>query len=289
MEETASITLTHLELGKPAAVREDEVAREEPLEIRVEGRSVAVVMRTPGHDEELVAGFLVTEGVISKAQDVLEISQCPSVNNEYGNIVDVLLGGAIVNWDSLTRHVFSASSCGLCGKTSIESVFQKFAPLGEVSPDSCLSTATENGRVNTEYAAPRLSPELVASLPGKLRKAQEAFSKTGGLHASALFDLEGNLLVLREDVGRHNALDKVLGYALQNHMLPLSQHLLLVSGRVSFEIIQKALAGGIPIVAAISAPSSLAVDFARDSGQTLIGFLRDGRMNVYTHPQRILT
>lgn len=289
MDETASITLTHLELGKPAAVREDEVAREEPLEIRVEGRSVAVVMRTPGHDEELVAGFLVTEGVISKAQDVLEISQCPSVNNEYGNIVDVLLGGAIVNWDSLTRHVFSASSCGLCGKTSIESVFQKFAPLGAVSSDSCSSAATENGRLNTEYSAPRLSPELVASLPAKLREAQETFSKTGGLHASALFDLEGNLLVMREDVGRHNALDKVLGYALQNHMLPLNQHLLLVSGRVSFEIIQKALAGGIPIVAAISAPSSLAVDFARDSGQTLIGFLRDGRMNVYTHPQRILT
>ncbi|HEY1049466.1 MAG TPA: formate dehydrogenase accessory sulfurtransferase FdhD [Prosthecobacter sp.] len=291
MDEITSISLTHLQLGQPAEEREDVVAREEPLEIRVEGRSVAVVMRTPGHDEELVAGFLVTEGVISKPGDVLEISQCPSVNNEHGNIVDVLLGGAVVNWDSLTRHVFSASSCGLCGKTSIESVFQKFAPIGGqcsagdgqdpvAKPEPCPP--------NAEHSAPRVSPELIVSLPAKLREAQETFSKTGGLHASALFDLEGNLVVLREDVGRHNALDKVLGYALQNGMLPLREHLLLVSGRVSFEIIQKALAGGISLVAAISAPSSLAVDFARDSGQTLIGFLRGGTMNVYTHPQRLV-
>lgn len=292
MDETASISLTHLRLGKTAEQREDVVAREEPLEIRVEGRSVAVVMRTPGHDEELVAGFLVTEGVISRPEDVLEISQCPSVNNEHGNIVDVLLGGAIVNWDSLTRHVFSASSCGLCGKTSIESVFQKFAPIGgqcSVAEDqNPAAPDPANSPLKIEHAAPCVSPELIASLPAKLRVAQETFSKTGGLHASALFDLEGNLVVLREDVGRHNALDKVLGYALQNRMLPLSEHLLLVSGRVSFEIIQKALAGGIPLVAAISAPSSLAVDFARDSGQTLIGFLRGETMNVYTHPQRLL-
>jgi len=244
----------------------DVTAREEPLEIRVEGRSVAVVMRTPGHDEELAAGFLVSEGVVQRARDVLEVSQCPSTGNYKGNIVDVLLGGAVVNWDSLTRHVFSASSCGLCGKTSIESVFQQFP-------------AVKGGW--------KVSPALIASLPEKLRAAQETFSKTGGLHASGIFDLDGNLIVLREDVGRHNALDKILGYALQRDLLPLDRHILLVSGRVSFEIIQKALAAGIPLLAAISAPSSLAVEFAQAANQTLIGFLRGEAMNVYTNPQRI--
>ncbi|MBE2286646.1 MAG: formate dehydrogenase accessory sulfurtransferase FdhD [Prosthecobacter sp.] len=245
----------------------DVTATEEPLEIRVEGRSVAVVMRTPGHDEELAAGFLVSEGVVQHPRDILEVSQCPSIGNKHGNVVDVLLGGAVVNWDSLTRHVFSASSCGLCGKTSIESVFQRF-PAAE-----------------TRW---QVTPALIASLPDKLRAAQETFSKTGGLHASGLFDLDGHLVVLREDVGRHNALDKILGHAFMNGMLPLNRHILLVSGRVSFEIIQKALAGGIALVAAISAPSSLAVDFAQEAGQTLVGFLRGETMNVYTHPQRIL-
>jgi len=291
MSEFASLELTHLQLGQSAEVRQDVVAREEPLEIRVEGRSVAVVMRTPGHDEELVAGFLVTEGVVSRSRDILEISQCPSMGNTHGNIVDVLLGGAVVNWDSLTRHVFSASSCGLCGKTSIESVFQKFAPLGggQCSVTSDPSSVSEAAVLDTEHSAFQVSPELISQLPAKLRAAQETFSKTGGLHASALFDASGELMVIREDVGRHNALDKVLGYALQRNLLPLSQHLLLVSGRVSFEIIQKALAGGIPIVAAISAPSSLAVDFAQKAGQTLIGFLRGETMNVYTHPERLLS
>jgi FdhD protein len=245
----------------------DEVAREEPLEIRVEGRSVAVVMRTPGHDEELVAGFLVSEGVVKSARDILEISQCPVTTESRGNVVDVLLGGAVVNWESLTRHIFSASSCGICGKTSIESVFQRFSP------------------VSADWA---VSPELIWSLPEKLRAAQETFSKTGGLHASAIFDLEGNLLVMREDVGRHNALDKVLGHALMNGLLPLDRHILLVSGRTSFEIMQKALAGGIPLVAAISAPSSLAVEFAKESGITLIGFLRGETMNVYAGTQRVV-
>ena len=244
----------------------DVTAREEPLEIRVEGRSVAVVMRTPGHDEELAAGFLVSERVVQKPRDILEVSQCPSTGNKHGNIVDVLLGGAVVNWDSLTRHVFSASSCGLCGKTSIESVFQQFPAV---------------------KGTWQVSPSLIASLPDKLRAAQKTFSKTGGLHASGLFDLAGNLLVLREDVGRHNALDKILGHALMHGLLPLDNHILLVSGRVSFEIIQKALAGGIALVAAISAPSSLAVDFAQEANQTLVGFLRGETMNVYTHPQRV--
>jgi|UniRef100_UPI0037838525 FdhD protein len=260
------VRVRKVRVGGDSTEVSDVTAREEPLEIRVEGRSVAVVMRTPGHDEELAAGFLVSEGVVQSPRDILEVSQCPSTGNQHGNIVDVLLGGAVVNWDSLTRHVFSASSCGLCGKTSIESVFQQFPA------------------VKGDWA---VSPALIASLPDKLRAAQETFSKTGGLHASGLFDLKGNLLVLREDVGRHNALDKILGHALMNGLLPLDQHILLVSGRVSFEIIQKALAGGIALVAAISAPSSLAVDFAQEAHQTLIGFLRGETMNVYTHPQRV--
>jgi FdhD protein len=250
-----------------AEERADVVAREEPLEIRVEGRSVAVVMRTPGHDVELAAGFLVSEGVVKRPRDVLEISQCPVTADSRGNVVDVLLGGAVVDWDSLTRHVFSASSCGLCGKTSIDSVFQQFAPV------------TADWRVEAT---------LLAELPGKLRAVQETFDKTGGLHACAVFDLRGELLVMREDVGRHNALDKVLGWALLEGALPLDRHVLLLSGRVSFEMIQKALAAGIGLVAAISAPSSLAVDFAVEAGQTLVGFLRGQTMNVYAHPQRLM-
>ncbi len=271
MSESRPVTLTRLTLGQAAESRDDQVATEEPLEIRVEGRSVAVVMRTPGHDEELVAGFLITEGIVKHARDILEISQCPSTGNVHGNIVDVLLGSALVNWDHLTRHVFSASSCGLCGKASIDSIFQQFSPL----EDSALAPFKT------------IAPQLISTLPTKLREAQLTFASTGGLHASALFDREGNLIAVREDVGRHNALDKVLGYALQHHLLPLDQHILLVSGRVSFEIIQKALAARIPLVAAISAPSSLAVEFAQASGQTLIGFLRGETMNVYTHPQRL--
>jgi FdhD protein len=260
----ASITLTRLEHGA-AAQATDLVAREEPLEIRVEGRSIAVVMRTPGHDEDLAAGFLLTEGVIKKASDIFEISLCPSTS-EGGNVADVLLAGITVDWDSLTRHVFASSSCGVCGKATIESVFMNFPPVTE---------------------SMQISAAFLQSLPDKARAAQETFEQTGGLHASAIFDQAGNLLVLREDVGRHNALDKVLGYSLRHGLLPLQEHVLMVSGRVSFEIMQKALAGGIPIVAAISAPSTLAVDFAQGSGQTLVGFLRGDRMNVYAHPQRL--
>lgn len=267
MEEAraTSMTLTRLERGT-AAQALDLVAREEPLEIRVEGRNIAVVMRTPGHDEDLAAGFLLTEGVIKKPSDIFEISLCPSTS-EGGNVADVLLAGVAVNWASLTRHVFASSSCGVCGKATLDAVFLNFPAV---------TTAVE------------VSAGLLQTLPDKLRAAQETFDQTGGLHASAIFDREGNLLVLREDVGRHNALDKVLGYALRAGWLPLSEHILMVSGRVSFEIMQKALAGGIPIVAAISAPSTLAVDFALGSGQTLAGFLRGDRMNVYAHPERIV-
>lgn len=286
---TFPVTVQRITLPNSSVTTEDVTAREEPLEIRVEGRSVAVVMRTPGHDEELVAGFLVSEGVITSARDVLEISQCPSTGNKYGNVVDVLLAGsAVVNWDSLTRHVFSASSCGICGKTSIESVFQRF-PVLKARTQCSVPGAQSKDASNavSEHSDFRVSPALLASLPAKLRASQATFTQTGGLHASAIFDEHGEMLVLREDVGRHNALDKVLGWALQRRLLPFHRHILLVSGRVSFELMQKALAAGVPIVAAISAPSSLAVQFANDSGQTLVGFLRGETMNVYTHPDRV--
>lgn len=264
------VRLRRLQCGQDGSVettdREDLVAREEPLEIRVEGRSVAVVMRTPGHDEELAAGFLVSEGVVKRPADLLEVSQCPVSAGSQGNIVDVLLGGAVVNWDHLTRHVFSASSCGLCGKTSLAAVFQQFPAV---------------------TAAWSVPAERLRALPDQLRAVQATFDATGGLHACAVFDLEGRLVIAREDVGRHNALDKILGWAVREDRLPLDRHLLLLSGRVSFEMMQKALAAGLPLVAAISAPTSLAVAFAAASGQTLVGFLRGGSMNVYAGAQRV--
>lgn len=248
----------------------DRLAAEEPLEIRVEGKSVAVVMRTPGHDEELAAGFLLTESVIRSADDLFEISRCRDIADPEvaGNVLDVRLAlnhGA--DLERLTRHVFTSSSCGVCGKATIESIFQHFPPV---------------------VGGLRISPATLLALPDRLREAQETFEKTGGLHASALFDHGGQLHCLREDVGRHNALDKVIGRALLDGALPLGERILLVSGRISFELIQKALAAGIPIIAGISAPSSLAVEFARKSGQTLIGFLREKGFNVYADQGRVL-
>jgi len=243
----------------------DDLAREEPLEIRVRGRAISVTMRTPGHDAELATGFLVSEGIISSQTDVLRIEPCG--RNEDGNVLNVLLAPEVhIDFDRLTRHVFASSSCGLCGKATIESVRSNFPAI------------------ETDLS---IDPSILLSLPRKMRDAQAAFDRSGGLHAAAIFDAFGRLIVLREDVGRHNAVDKVIGYALLNGLFPLDRHILLVSGRTSFEILQKALAGRLPIVAAVSAPSSLAVEFARDSGQTLVGFLREGRMNIYAHPTRI--
>jgi FdhD protein len=244
----------------------DELAVEQPLEIRVRGRAISVTMRTPGHDEELAAGFLLTENVISTAGEVLKISICD--RNEEGNVVNVQLAPEVkVDFQSLTRHVFASSSCGLCGKATIDAVAQRFAP---VTSDAVFSA------------------RMIALLPEHMRSSQETFDRTGGLHAAAIFDHGGNLLILREDVGRHNAVDKVLGHAVLNGWLPLNRHILLVSGRSSFEIMQKSLAAGLPVVAAVSAPSSLAVEFAEQNGQTLVGFLRENRMNVYSHPRRVL-
>jgi FdhD protein len=260
-----SKSITRIKGAEKSAAAADLVAVEEPLEIRVGGRSVAVVMRTPGHDRELAAGFLVTEGLLRRRDDLLDIVRCSAAGSRNAlseeNVLDVLLApGAAVDLSRLTRHVFTSSSCGICSKASIDTVRGQFAPIARPM-------------------APRR--DVLMTLPAKLGAAQEGFAASGGLHASALFNGDGTLAFLREDVGRHNALDKVIGHAFLAEQLPLDQRLLLVSGRVSFELMQKALAAGIPCVAAISAPTTAAVEFAVASGQTLIGFLRGDRMNVY--------
>jgi FdhD protein len=225
-------------------------------------------MRTPGHDAELAAGFLVGEGIIRQRSEVVEIAHCQRGKEaELQNVLNVFLAPSVeVHFDQLTRHVFASSSCGVCGKTSIESVHQHFDP---VSPGAEVEMATISG------------------LPERLLSSQKTFARTGGLHGAAIFSLRGRLIVSREDVGRHNAVDKVIGRGFLRGELPYDNRILLVSGRASFEILQKALAARIPIVCAVSAPSSLAVEFAKASGQTLIGFLRGGSMNIYSHPERI--
>lgn len=267
MKDTARIPIRRLQQGAAARDDTDDLVVEEPLEIRVDGRSVSVTMRTPGHDDELAVGFLLSEGLIKERNDVREVA--PEWMRDDCNIVDVRLAdGVAFDFESLTRHVFASSSCGVCGKASIESVHLHFPPVESEA---------------------RVTVETLLALPERLGRGQETFRRTGGLHAAAVFDLDGELILLREDVGRHNAVDKVLGCALLNGLLPFDRHVLLVSGRASFEILQKALAGRIPIVAAISAPSSLAVQFAQESGQTLVGFVRDGRMNIYTGGERVRT
>lgn len=246
----------------------DPVAVEEPLEIRVGGRAIAITMRTPGHDRELACGFLVSEAVVRRRDEIVEIAHCLQVEEgARGNILNVFLA-PLANFDPsrLTRHVFGSSSCGMCGKATIESIQQEFPPVSD---------------------GPTLSVALLARLPMLLQAAQRTFLATGGLHAAGLFNPDGQLLVSREDVGRHNAVDKVVGWACLAGLLPLRTGILLVSGRASFEIMQKALAAGIPLVAAVSAPSSLAVDFAKANNQTLVGFLRNDRFNIYSHPERI--
>ena len=251
--------------GRVARGGADDVAHEEPLEIRVRGRAVSVTMRTPGHDDELAAGFLLTEGLVRRREELLRIEPCG--RNEHENVLNVLLAPEVyVDFEKLTRHVFASSSCGLCGKATIDAVRATFPA---VESDTTIAAAT------------------MLKLPDAMRQRQQTFDRTGGLHAAALFDAEGKLLVAREDVGRHNAVDKVVGHALLHDAMPLDRHVLVVSGRSSFEIVQKALAARVPVVAAVSAPSSLAVQFARENGQTLVGFLRQGRMNVYSHPERV--
>lgn len=245
--------------------RPDELAVEEPLEIRIDTRSVSVTMRTPGDDSELAAGFLVSEGIIRQRTDIAKIKTSP--RNKEGNVVDVFLApGVQVDLERLTRHVFMSSSCGLCGKASIDAVHQHFPPVRKKL---------------------RIERATLWRLARELQSRQETFATTGGLHAAAAFTVAGECVVMREDVGRHNAVDKVIGHGLLHGQLPLDEHILLVSGRASFEIMQKALAARIPVVAAVSAPSSLAVAFAKSSGQTLVGFLREGRMNIYAGHARV--
>lgn len=262
---SARETIWKYQDGQSPARADDELAVEEPLEIRIANRSISVTMRTPGQDDELAAGFLLTEGVIQLPGQIRKIERCGF--DRTGNVLNVTIDPAVrLDLDRLTRHVFASSSCGVCGKATIEAVHQRIEPI---QSDAAIDLKT------------------LLALPDRLRCAQPTFDRTGGLHAAGIFTLDGQLIVAREDVGRHNAVDKVIGYGYLHNLLPFNRHVLLVSGRASFEIMQKSLAGRFPIVAAVSAPSSLAVDFAAESGQTLVGFLRGARMNVYTESQRI--
>jgi FdhD protein len=268
--------------GKASVPETDAVAVEEPLEIRVDNQPITVTMRTPGHDNELAAGFLLSEALVTKPEHIAKIEPYP--RNKEKNVLNVFLAPEVeVDFKRLTRHVFVSSSCGLCGKASIESVHQHFPRI-----KAAFSLSSSGGEGQGEEAKTLISATTLYGLPEKLRHHQQTFAQTGGLHAAAIFDTSGNLIISREDIGRHNAVDKVLGYAFLSNLNPLQTHILLVSGRASFEIMQKALAARIPIVAAVSAPSSLAVEFAEESGQTLVGFLRDGRMNIYSHQNRIV-
>jgi FdhD protein len=264
--ETVSLKVLRFRAGARLRAQADKVAREEPLEVRVQGHSVVVTMRTPGQDQELAAGFLFTEGVVQQGRDLIEIAPCRQSDSPE-NILNVFLApGVEIDFERLRRHVFATSSCGLCGKASIDAVHQNFPP---VKSDIKVTSRT------------------LLQLPRRMRALQHTFSQTGGLHAAAVFNAHGKLVALREDIGRHNAVDKVVGHGLLTKALPFSSHILLVSGRASFEIIQKALAARIPVVCAISAPSSLAVEFAKESGQTLVGFLGNRTMNIYTGAERI--
>jgi len=251
----------------------DDLATEEPLEIRLASggltRSLAVTMRTPGNDFELAAGFLFSEGIVSARDDIVGISYCvdPAIDAEQRyNIVTVELSGEMPALERLERHFTINSSCGICGKASIEALRVRAQPIADRF---------------------QVSQDFIAELPDKMRSAQRIFASTGGLHASALFDKAGNLVALREDVGRHNALDKIVGWALLNDRLPLGESVLLVSGRASYELLQKSITAGIPIVCAISAPSSLAVETASAFNVTLCGFVRGDKCNVYSAPERI--
>jgi FdhD protein len=249
----------------------DAVAVEEPLEVRVNGAAFAVVMRTPGHDVALAAGFLLAEDVVRATDEIASIEQCDDVETEArGNVLNVTVVGDAASRLAVRlgerRQVIATAACGLCGRRTIESLQSRVAAVGG------------------GWTVPAA---VVLGLPAALRATQTAFDATGGIHASALCDREGRVRDMAEDVGRHNALDKIVGRALLEGRLPLDDHLLVVSGRSSYELVQKALLAGVPLVAGVSAPSSLAIDLARASGITLCGFVRGASMNVYTHPHRI--
>jgi FdhD protein len=258
--------------GGARRTRPDTLVTEEPLEIRLGGQPLTITMRTPGNDFDLVAGFLVSEGAVRRTDEIRAIRYCAGATDDGANtynVLDVALApGAVPPDTSLQRNFYTTSSCGVCGKASLDAV--RTVATWPVHDDPVT-----------------LDPAALSELPHRLRTAQRVFDRTGGLHASGLFNLDGELLCLREDVGRHNAVDKVVGWALRDGRLPLSGTVLMVSGRASFELVQKAVMAGIPMLAAISAPSSLAVDLAAESGLTLVGFLRGTSMNVYTGAQRL--
>lgn len=252
--------------------RPENLVVEEPLEIRLNGTAITVTMRTPGSDVELAQGFLLTEGLIRTREDVVTVRYCRGTdadgNNTY-NVLDVMLApGVELPAIDITRNFYTTSSCGVCGKASLEAV--RLTSMYFPGDDRCTVAAT-----------------TLTAMPDQLRSAQKVFKSTGGLHGAALLHTDGQLLAVREDVGRHNAVDKVIGWALEKNSLPLTDTVLLVSGRVSFELAQKAVMAGIPILAAVSAPSSLAVDLADQSGLTLVAFMRGESMNVYTRPDRV--
>ncbi|MFC1416997.1 formate dehydrogenase accessory sulfurtransferase FdhD [Streptacidiphilus cavernicola] len=257
--------------GRTSSVRPDALAAEEPLEIRIGGEPLTVTMRTPGHDFDLVAGFLVSEGLVAGPDQLTALRYCAGTDadglNTY-NVIDAALAGGAAVPVSLHRNLLTSSACGICGRETIESI---------------------RARVPHDLAADglRITADTLYGLPDTLRAAQKVFDSTGGLHAAGLFTAGGELLCLREDVGRHNAVDKVVGWALREGRLPLTGQVLMVSGRASFELTQKAAMAGLPLLAAVSAPSSLAVDLAADLGLTLVGFLRDHGANVYNAPERI--
>jgi FdhD protein len=269
----ASETSARVEAARYAGAvgqrRTEVVAREEPLEIQIGSAPLAVVMRTPGHDEELACGLLVTERVVARAAEIVSVRHCREARSPDAaeNVVRaVLADGVRVDLEALRRNLYASSSCGICGKATLDNALAAAAPLED---------------------AARFAPEFFYALPGRLARAQAVFAETGGVHGAALFDPRGELLVAREDIGRHNAVDKVVGFALRAGLLPLSGHVLLVSGRISYEIAQKALAARIPVVAAVSAPSSLAIELAARARMALVAFLRGRSFNVYGERARV--
>ena len=265
------VDVTLVQEWKDGRVRafQDYLVGEEPLQIRVGNQPLSVIMRTPGHDFELASGFLFTEGLITKREQIRSTQYAEDGKSAgRGNVVQIELSPDVsLDLDRAQRNFFSGSSCGICGKASVESVRARGVRVA--NPDF------------------RVDPELLCQIPDSLRSGQEIFGRTGGLHAAGLFDASGNLLAQREDVGRHNAVDKIVGWALRGERLPLSNFILMVSGRGGFEIVQKAAVAGIPLIASVSAPSSLAVQFAREFGMTLVGFLRDRRFVVYSGGERL--
>lgn len=246
----------------------DIVSTEEPLEIRIRGQSVAISMRTPGNDRELAVGFAISEGLIERQEQLIEVAHCRRDEAEHPENIINLFFDATTSYDpeKLTRHVYASSSCGICGKASLESVRENWPPI------------QSNFSIRSHQ---------LLTYPDRLHHVQSEFRQTGGLHAAALFSQDGSLICVREDVGRHNAVDKVIGWSFLENQFPLTDHLLLVSSRASFEIMQKALAARVPFVAAVSAPSSLAIHFAEENQQTLVGFLRETGFNIYSHQQRV--